>query len=265
MAEELISNISMKKGQEIFLDNVSLRLNSGEAMALLGDNVQLKRLFLKILASQKRNLVLYIEDDTILSDIMLSKSDRYILRTSILFGTFDVTEYLEYKFSHLDMVRNNRLNIIKDRLTRFGMEDVAKVRLKELSASQAILLNIAAKSISDKKVIIIDCDSFVDASVSKPIIEKAITGLKSLGYSVIISICITQLADCIGVDRIGIIEDGKVKEITPPLAQRNNKYKVIPIGLKNKWRNIALRIRKQAKRHSQKILKDNLISPEDNF
>ena len=159
MIEELTGSITLKKGDEVFLDNVSLRLNRGEAMALLGDNVPLKRLFLKIIASQKKDLVLLIEDDTILSDIIMSNSDRYILRTSILFGTFDVTEYLEYKFSHLEIPRAQRLNVIKDRLTRFGLEEHSRTKLKNLSSYEAALLNIAAQS-ATKKVIIIDADSF---------------------------------------------------------------------------------------------------------
>lgn len=265
MSEELTSNITIKKGQEIFLDNVSLRLNSGEAMVLLGDNVQLKRLFLKIIASQKQNVVLYIEDDNVLSDIMLSVSERYILRTSILFGTFNVTEYLEYKFSHLEMTRACRLKIIKDRLARFGLENVSNTHLKDLTSQQAVILNIASKSITDKKVIIVDCDSFFDTEISRPIIERAIAGLKSLGYSLIISVSMPELADCAGIDRIGIIEDGKVKDLTPPVMHKNNKYKVIPIGIKNKWHNLIMRIRKRAKNHAQKKLSEEMIVPEDNF
>ncbi|HEY8443846.1 MAG TPA: hypothetical protein VIL24_03510 [Clostridia bacterium] len=220
MMEELTGSITLKKGDEVFLDNASLRLNTGEAMALYGQNVALKRLFLKIIASQKKDLVLLIEDDTILADIISSNSERYILRTSILFGTFDVTEYLEYKFSHLEMPRAQRLNVIKDRLVRFNLERHSRTKLKNLSSAEAALLNIAAQSTTKKRVIIIDADSFTDASI-KPMLERAITALKSLGYSVLLSVCLKELSECAGIDRIGVIENGKIIELAPPI--RSNK------------------------------------------
>lgn len=262
MSEELTGNITLKKGDEVFLDNVSLRLNKGEAMALLGDNVPLKRLFLKIIASQKKDIVLLIEDDTILSDIILSNSDRYILRTSILFGTFDVTEYLEYKFSHLELPRAQRLVIIKDRLTRFGLEDYAGQKLKNLSSFQAVLLNIVAQSTTQKKIIIIDGDSFLDVGI-KPALERAVCGLKSIGYGVILSVCQTELGSIAGIDRLGKIEDGKIKELTPPLLKSDKK--LVNPGIISKWRLFLLRLKRKARKTGQKKPVTQPVSPKDDF
>jgi len=262
MSEELTGNITLKKGDEVFLDNVSLRLNKGEAMALLGENIPLKRLFLKIIASQKKDLVLLIEDDTILSDIILSNSDRYILRTSILFGTFDVTEYLEYKFSHLEMPRAQRLVIIKDRLTRFGLEDYANQKLKSLSSFQAVLLNIVAQSTTNKKIIIIDGDSFFDVGI-KPAMERAICGLKSLGYGIILSVCQNELGNIAGIDRMGKIEDGKIKELTPPLTKSDKK--LVNPNLISKWRLFLMRLKRKARKNAQKNIKIELVRPKDDF
>jgi ABC-type multidrug transport system ATPase subunit len=262
MSEELTQNITVKKGDEVFLDNVSLILNKGEAMALLGDNVPLKRLFLKIIASQKKDVVLLIEDDTVLSDIILSNSDRYILRTSILFGTFDVTEYLEYKFSHLEMPRAQRLVIIKDRLTRFGLQEYADKKLKSLSSHQAVLLNIVAQSTSSKKIIIIDGDSFLDGEI-KPVLERAITGLKSLGYGIILSVCLNELADSAGIDRMGKIEDGKIKELTLPIKKSDKK--LIHPGLISKWRLFLMKLKRSAKKAKQKKFSVEVVRPKDDF
>lgn len=262
MSEELTGNITLKKGDEVFLDNVSLRLNKGEAMALLGENVPLKRLFLKIIASQKKDLVLLIEDDTVLSDIILSNSDRYILRTSILFGTFDVTEYLEYKFSHLEMPRTQRLEIIKDRLTRFGLEDYAIQKLKNLSSFQAILLNIVAQSTTDKKIIIIDGDSFLDVGI-KPALERAICGLKSLGYGIILSVCLSELGSIAGIDRMGKIEDGKIKELTFPIIKSDKK--LVNPSLISKWRLFLMRLKRKAHKTGKKSINAELARPKDDF
>jgi ABC-type multidrug transport system ATPase subunit len=260
MIEEPTGSITLKKGDEVFLDNVSLRLNRGEAMALLGDNVPLKRLFLKIIASQKKDLVLLIEDDTILSDIIMSNSDRYILRTSILFGTFDVTEYLEYKFSHLEIPRAQRLNVIKDRLTRFGLEEHSRTKLKNLSSYEAALLNIAAQSATQKRVIIIDADSYLDASV-KPVLERALAALKSLGYSVVLSVCVKELSECAGLNKIGIIENGKIRELAPPINKADRK--ILKKGFISKLKQLLLKFTK-AKR-TPKALGVKLISEEKDF
>lgn len=256
MIEELTGSITLKKGDEVFLDNVSLKLNSGEAMALFGQNVALKRLFLKIIASQKKDLVLLIEDDTILADIISTNSERYILRTSILFGTFDVTEYLEYKFSHLEMPRAQRLNVIKDRLIRFGLERHARTKLKNLSSSEAALLNIAAQSATKKRVIIIDADSFTDAEI-KPMLEKAIVALKSLGYSVLLSVCVKELSECAGIDRIGKIEDGKIIELAPPIKRAEKSAKATFIA---KIKRFFLKFKK-----NKKTIGVELISRKEDF
>ncbi|HEY8424266.1 MAG TPA: ATP-binding cassette domain-containing protein [Clostridia bacterium] len=240
MIEELTGSITLKKGDEVFLDNVSLRLNRGEAMALYGENVSLKRLFLKIIASQKKDLVLLIEDDTILADIISANSERYILRTSVLFGAFDVTEYLEYKFSHLQASRTQKLNIIKDRLSRFGLERRSHTKLKNLSLEEAALLNIAAQSTTQKKVIIIDADSFLDASV-KPFLERAVIALKSLGYTVLLSVCVKELSECAGVDRIGVIENGKIIELTPPKKTYASQKSVLNSSLIDKIKRFFLK------------------------
>lgn len=261
MIEELTDSITLKKGDVVFLDNVSLRLNRGEAMALLGDNVPLKRLFLKIIASQKKDLVLLIEDDTILSDIIMSNSDRYILRTSILFGTFDVTEYLEYKFSHLEIPRAQRLNVIKDRLTRFGLQDHSRSKLKNLSSGEAALLNIAAQSTTPKKVIIIDADSFLDISI-KPVLERAIAALKSLGYSIVLSACVKELSECAGVDKIGIIENGKIRELAPPFNKADKK--LLRKGFISRLKQLIFGLKRHAKKQ-KKELGVKLIAEEKDF
>lgn len=261
MIEELTGNITLKKGDEVFLDNVSLRLNSGEAMALLGENVSLKRLFLKIIASQKKDMVLLIEDDSILADVITSNSDRYILRTSILFGTFDVTEYLEYKFSHLELPRAQRLNIIKDRLARFGLSERSHTKLKNLSSTEAALLNIAAQSTTKKRVIIIDADSYLDITI-KPVLETAISALKSLGYSIVLSVCVQELSQCAGIDKIGIIENGKITEIIPStkkpikiVSKKGFLYKLKQFFFKSK----------KPTRKTNKSLGEKLISQEKDF
>lgn len=262
MTQELTGSITLKRGDEVFLDNVSLKINQGEAMALLGENVPLKRLFLKIIATQKKDIVLLIEDDTVLSDIILSNSDRYILRTSVLFGTFDVTEYLEYKFSHLELPRAQRLVIIKDRLTRFGLKNYANVKLKNLTSYQAALLNIVAQSTTSKKTIIIDADSFLNEEI-KPYLERAVYGLKSLGYGVILSVCQKELCSIAGIDRLGKIEDGKIKELPPPIIKEDNK--LVNQGLIARWRLFLKRLRQKLGKSHKKVPKPEIVQPKDEF
>lgn len=217
MSETLnVQSFTISGRNEVFLTSGSFVLNTGEIMALAGENVLLKRLFFKILASQRKDIISLVEDDTVLEDITLSPSERYILRTSILFGTFTAAEYLEYRLSHLDLTRANRIKLVNEKLSRLGLTQIADKKLKNLTAAEAFAVNATAYSVTDKKILLLECDAFLPTEENARIIDSILNGLKIMGYGVIISVGSNMLSQLSAVDRIGVIENGTIKETTKP-------------------------------------------------
>lgn len=190
-----LKNVSKKYGDKIILDNVSLKLNTGELVIIKGISGAGKTTLLNILAflETKDSGELFWKNQNI--DILSSKEKKNIRRTEMgfifqdfnLYENLTVEENLEIFLSlATEMKKNEIQRQIKEYLDKFHMEDRRKTYARLLSGGERQRVAVMRAFLINSSIVFADEPSANIDDENKRIIRDYLAELKIGGKSIII-------------------------------------------------------------------------------
>lgn len=223
-----LDKISLKFGRKTILDNLSLSLNSGQILGLLGPNGVGKTTLFNIitgLISPDYGTII-INSDKVNNYPIYERTLKYKLGFVPQHGGFfhDLTVYenlkaiAEIAISDLSY-RNEKVNSL---ISKFELDSIRDIKADFLSGGQKKKLVIAISLISNPKILLLD-EPFaaLDVMTIKTLQEIIVNLQSSENISVIL--CDHQARDLLAcVDNAAIIHNGKViAQGTPTSLIRN--------------------------------------------
>ena len=224
----ILEKLSLKFGKKVILDNLSLRLNSGQILGLLGPNgVGKSTIFNLIVGLIKPDYGSIIINSKKVNNFPIFKR---ALKFKIGFvpqsgGYFhDLTVYENLKaISEINLKNKSfREEKINSLISQFELDNVRNIKANLLSGGQKKKLVIAIALICDPKILLLD-EPFAALDVMTiRMLQNIIINLQSMsGISVVL--CDHQARDLLNcVDTAAIISNGKVIAIGTPTSLINN-------------------------------------------
>ena len=211
-----LDKISLKFGRKIILDNLSLKLNSGQVLGLLGPNGAGKTTIFNLICG----LLTPDFGSIIINSELVNKYPIYqrTLRFKIGFvpqygGYFhDLTVYENLK-AIAEITINNisfRNEKIDSLLSKFELDPIRDVKADFLSGGQRKRLTIAIALISEPKILLLDEPFAALDIMTIKTLQEIIVNLQS-NNNISVILCDHQANDLLKVvDSAAIIHNGKV-------------------------------------------------------
>jgi len=223
-----LDKISLKFGRKIILDNLSLSLNNGQILGLLGPNGVGKTTLFNIitgLISPDFGSII-INSDKVNSYPIYERTLKYKLGFVPQHGGFfhDLTVYQNLKAIAEITISDlsYRIEKINSLISKFELDPIRDIKADFLSGGQKKKLVIAISLISNPKILLLD-EPFaaLDVMTIKTLQEIIVNLQSSENISVIL--CDHQARDLLAcVDNAAIIHNGKViAQGTPASLIRN--------------------------------------------
>ncbi len=212
MSEIQIRNVSKSYGRREILKDVSMDINSGEAVAILGANGSGKSTFLKIISgclNADAGSVMCLGRDAFKDNKVFSELVGYVPQDNSLMEEMSVMDNLKFWYcdSGRDIGEDFESGILKD----FGLFEYRKMPVKKLSGGMKKRLAIACALAKNPKVLILDEPSAALDLVCKEEIKSLLLSYKKNGAIVIMSS--HEAAEFEICDRWYIIEHGMLNNI----------------------------------------------------
>jgi lipopolysaccharide export system ATP-binding protein len=211
-----LDKISLKFGRKIILDNLSLKLNSGQVLGLLGPNGAGKTTIFNLICG----LLTPDFGSIIINSELVNKYPIYqrTLKFKIGFvpqygGYFhDLTVYENLK-AIAEITINNisfRNEKIDSLLSKFELDPIRDVKADFLSGGQRKRLTIAIALISEPKILLLDEPFAALDIMTIKTLQEIIVNLQS-NNNISVILCDHQANDLLKVvDSAAIIHNGKV-------------------------------------------------------
>jgi lipopolysaccharide export system ATP-binding protein len=211
-----LEKLSLKYGRKIILDNMSLQLNSGQILGLLGPNGVGKTTIFNLITG----LVLPDFGSIIINSEKINKYPIYqrTLKFKIGFvpqygGFFhDLTVYENLKAIAEITIKNlsYREEKINSLISKFELDPIRDIKADFLSGGQKKKLVIALSLISDPKILLLDEPFAALDIMTIKTLQKIIVDLQSTS-NISVILCDHQARDLLAcVDTAAIIHNGKV-------------------------------------------------------
>ncbi len=212
MADLIVENLTKKYGDVIALNNVSLKIGSGEIVGLLGPNGAGKSTLLKIIVGILRPTSGTVVLDGI--DIMrepeaAKKIIGYLPENASLYTALTVTEFLQF-VGKIRAVSDQDLDSkIPESLRAFDIEDKKNALVGSLSKGTKQKVAIIASMLHDPRFLVLDEPlSGLDPKTQR-FVNQWITMTASRGVTVFLSTHNLDIAQDYA-NKIAIIDKGKI-------------------------------------------------------
>ena len=223
-----LEKISLKFGRKTILDNLSIKLNNGQILGLLGPNGVGKTTIFNIitgLISPDFGSII-INEEKVYKCPIYQRTLKYKIGFVPQHGGFfhDLTVYenlkaiAEITISNMSY-RNEKINSL---ISKFELDPIRDIKADFLSGGQKKKLVIAIALISEPKILLLD-EPFAALDVMTiKILQEIIVGLQSTN-NISVILCDHQARDLLAcVDTAAIIHNGKViAQGTPANLVRN--------------------------------------------
>ena len=232
-----LDKISLKFGRKIILDNLSLKLNSGQILGLLGPNgVGKSTIFNLITGLLSPDFgKISINSEEVNKYPIYQRTLKFRIGFVPQYGGFfhDLTVYENLKAIAEITIQNQsyREEKINSLLSKFELDPVRDIRAEFLSGGQKKKLVIAIALVSDPKILLLD-ERFAALDVMTiKILQEIIVGLQS-NDNISVILCDHQARDLLAcVDTAAIIHNGKVvAHGTPTSLIKNIEAKNVYFG-----------------------------------
>ncbi len=211
-----LDKISLKFGRKMILDNLSLKLNNGQILGLLGPNGVGKSTIFNIitgLVSPDFGSII-INSDTVNQYPIYQRTLKYKIGFVPQHGGYfhDLTVYENLKaISEITIsnvsIRNEKIDSL---ISKFELDPIRDIKADFLSGGQKKKLVIALALISDPQILLLD-EPFAALDVMTiKTLQEIIVGLQSKN-NISVILCDHQARDLLAcVDTAAIIHNGKV-------------------------------------------------------
>ena len=227
-----LEKISLKFGRKIILDNLNLKLNSGQILGLLGPNGVGKTTIFNLITG----LIspdfgsIFINSEKVNEFPIYQRTLRFKIGFVPQYGGYfhDLTVHENLKaISEITInnsnIRNEKINSL---ISKFELDSIRDIKADYLSGGQKKRLVIAIALISDPKILLLD-EPFAALDVMTiKTLQEIIVNLQS-NNNISIVLCDHQARDLLAcVDSAAIISNGKViAQGTPANLIRNIEAK----------------------------------------
>ena len=227
-----LEKISLKFGRKIILDNLNLKLNSGQILGLLGPNGVGKTTIFNLITG----LIspdfgsIFINSEKVNEFPIYQRTLRFKIGFVPQYGGYfhDLTVHENLKaISEITIsnsnIRNEKINSL---ISKFELDSIRDIKADFLSGGQKKRLVIAIAFISDPKILLLD-EPFAALDVMTiKTLQEIIVNLQS-NNNISIVLCDHQARDLLAcVDSAAIISNGKViAQGTPANLIRNIEAK----------------------------------------
>ena len=211
-----LEKISLKFGRKIILDNLSIRLNNGQILGLLGPNgvgkTTIFNLITGLISPDFGSII--INGEKVNNHPIYQRTLKYKIGFVPQHGGYfhDLTVYenlkaiAEITISNVSF-RNEKINSL---ISKFELDPIRDIKADFLSGGQKKKLVIAIALISDPKILLLD-EPFAALDVMTiKTLHEIIVGLQSVN-NISVILCDHQARDLLAcVDTAAIIHNGKV-------------------------------------------------------
>ena len=232
-----LDKISLKFGRKIILDNLSLKLNNGEILGLLGPNGVGKSTIFNIITGLIKPDFgsIVINSESVNKYPIFERTLKYKIGFVPQHGGFfhDLSVYENLKaiaeITIPDLsYRNQKIDSL---ISKFELDNIRDIKADFLSGGQKKKLVIALALISDPKILLLD-EPFAALDVMTiKILQEIIVSLQN-NTNISVILCDHQARDLLAcVDTAAIIHNGKVvAQGTPSHLIRNIEAKNVYFG-----------------------------------
>ena len=227
-----LEKVSLKYGRKIILDNLNLKLNSGQILGLLGPNGVGKTTIFNLITG----LIspdfgsIFINSEKVNEYPIYQRTLKFKIGFVPQYGGFfhDLTVHENLKaIAEITIensnIRNEKMNSL---ISKFELDSIRDIKADFLSGGQKKRLVIAIALISDPKILLLD-EPFAALDVMTiKTLQEIIVNLQS-NNNISIVLCDHQARDLLAcVDSAAIISNGKVvAQGTPTNLIRNIEAK----------------------------------------
>ena len=211
-----LEKISLKFGRKIILDNLSIKLNNGQILGLLGPNgvgkTTIFNLITGLISPDFGSII--INGEKVNNHPIYQRTLKYKIGFVPQHGGYfhDLTVYenlkaiAEITISNVSF-RNEKINSL---ISKFELDPIRDIKADFLSGGQKKKLVIAIALISDPKILLLD-EPFAALDVMTiKTLQEIIVGLQSVN-NISVILCDHQARDLLAcVDTAAIIHNGKV-------------------------------------------------------
>ncbi len=211
-----LDKISLKFGKKIVLDNLNLKLNSGQILGLLGPNGAGKstifNIILGILSPDYGTIT--INSKTVNKYPIFERAKRFKLAMCPQVGGFffDMTVYENLKAISEIVIDNVsfRMEKINSLISKFELDSIRDLKANQLSGGQQKRLSIALALMSDPKILLLD-EPYASLDIlSIRTLSEIIVNLQSQS-SISVILCDHNASDLLKVvDSAAILHNGKI-------------------------------------------------------
>jgi len=210
----LCEGIFKRFGKKVVLNNVSIEVNTGEVVGLLGPNgsgkTTLFNIILGVVVPNKGNV--YFNEKKI-TNLPIHKRARlgitYLQQETSVFRDLKVEDNLRTVLEFQKLRKKEKEEIISESLNEFGIYELRKQYAFSLSGGEKRRLELARMMVLKPKFVLLD-EPFIgiDPKTVKEI-QKIVLNLKERGIGVIITDHSVEALKPI-VDRLYVIHKGEV-------------------------------------------------------
>ncbi len=211
-----LDKISLKFGKKIVLDNLNLKLNSGQILGLLGPNGAGKstifNIILGILSPDYGSIT--INSKTVNQYPIFERAKKFKLGVCPQSGGFfyDMTVYENLKSISEIVIENVsfRLEKINSLISKFELDSIRDLKASQLSGGQQKRLSIALALMSDPKILLLD-EPYASLDIlSIRTLSEIIVNLQSQS-NISVILCDHNASDLLKVvDSAAILHNGKI-------------------------------------------------------
>ena len=211
-----LDKISLKFGKKIVLDNLNLKLNSGQILGLLGPNGAGKstifNIILGILSPDYGSIT--INSKTVNQYPIFERAKKFKLGVCPQSGGFfyDMTVYENLKSISEIVIENAsfRLEKINSLISKFELDSIRDLKASQLSGGQQKRLSIALALMSDPKILLLD-EPYASLDIlSIRTLSEIIVNLQSQS-NISVILCDHNASDLLKVvDSAAILHNGKI-------------------------------------------------------
>ena len=207
-----ISNLSMRYGELLALDNLNLEIGKGEFFAFLGPNAAGKTTTIKLLTglmSPTEGQAKICGFDIQKEPLEAKKRIGYIPDVAEFYGKLTSIEFMAF-IAELFEVEHEAAKLRTSKLMeQFSLIPYGRQRIENLSHGTRQRLAIASALLHDPEVIIIDEPMVGLDPRNARVVKEELKARSEAGVTIFLSTHLLNVAHELA-DRVGIINDGKL-------------------------------------------------------
>lgn len=210
-----ISELSMRYGDLLALDQLNLTIERGEFFAFLGPNAAGKTTTIKLLTglmaptSGSAKICGY---DIQLEPLAAKRRIGYIPDVAVFYDKLTVLEFMDFIAELFEVERTAARRKTGELIERFALEPYAKKRIEHLSHGTRQRLAIVSALLHDPEVIIIDEPMVGLDPKNTRVVKEELKARSEAGVTIFLSTHLLNVAEELA-DRIGIVNHGKLRAL----------------------------------------------------